>query len=79
MVRNLWNDELLASSWFSSEVGLKQGVKTDSHHFKAIGLLVEALELFFQTAPSGEVQQRLTSEIYLTQVEITLPSHKCEE
>lgn len=39
---------------------------------EARGNLVEALEMFFETAPSEEVQQRLTSEIYLTQVEINL-------
>ena len=30
---------MLASSWFSSEAGLKQGLRTGSHHFKAVGLL----------------------------------------
>ena len=30
---------MLALSWFPSEVGLKQGVRTGSHHFKAVGLL----------------------------------------
>ena len=34
--------------------------------------LVEALELVFETAPSEEVQQRPTSEIYLTRVEINV-------
>ena len=26
-------------SWFPSDLGLKQGVRTVSHHFKAVGLL----------------------------------------
>ncbi len=34
--------------------------------------LKEALELFFETAPDAEIQQRLTNEIYLTQVEVKL-------
>ncbi len=32
--------------------------------------LIEALELFFETAPADEVQQRLNNEVYLTQVEV---------
>ena len=28
-----------ALSWFLSEAGLKQGVRTGSHHFKAVGVL----------------------------------------
>ena len=32
--------------------------------------LVEALELFFETAPDEEIQQRLANEVYLTQVDI---------
>ena len=32
--------------------------------------LVEALELFFETAPDEEIQQRLATEVYLTQVDI---------
>ena len=34
--------------------------------------LVKALELFFETAPAGEVQQRLSNEVYLTQVEVNV-------
>ena len=34
--------------------------------------LREALELFFETAPSEEVSQRLHGEIYVTQVEVAV-------
>jgi predicted RNase H-like HicB family nuclease len=32
--------------------------------------LQEALELFFECAPESEVQQRMTGEVFVTQVEI---------
>jgi predicted RNase H-like HicB family nuclease len=32
--------------------------------------LQEALDLFFECAPKHEIQQRLTGEIYLSQVEV---------
>ena len=32
--------------------------------------LREALELFFETAPSEEVQRRLTEEVFVTHVEV---------
>ena len=32
--------------------------------------LVEALELFFETAPADEVAQRLHGEVYVTTVEV---------
>lgn len=34
--------------------------------------LREALELFFENAPAEEVARRLTSEVYVTQVEIAV-------
>ena len=34
--------------------------------------LKEALELFFETAPAGEIQHRLHDEIYVTRVEIAV-------
>lgn len=34
--------------------------------------LQEALELFFETASSGEIQQRFHEEIYITQLEIAV-------
>jgi predicted RNase H-like HicB family nuclease len=34
--------------------------------------LQEALELFFETAPSAEVRDRLHGEIYVTKVEIAV-------
>ena len=34
--------------------------------------LQEALELFFETASSGEIQQCLHEEIYITQLEIAV-------
>ena len=33
--------------------------------------LKEALELFFETAPATEIEDRLHTEIYVTQVEVT--------
>ena len=33
--------------------------------------LKEALELFFETASSTEIEERLHTEIYVTQVEVT--------
>jgi predicted RNase H-like HicB family nuclease len=32
--------------------------------------LVEALELFFETADSTEIQERLPNEVFVTQVEV---------
>ena len=32
--------------------------------------LKEALELFFETASAAEIQERLHSEVYVTQVEV---------
>jgi predicted RNase H-like HicB family nuclease len=32
--------------------------------------LVEALTLFFETASSTEIQQRLHSEVFITQIEV---------
>jgi predicted RNase H-like HicB family nuclease len=34
--------------------------------------LREALELFFETASSKEISQRLGNEIYITQIEVAL-------
>ena len=34
--------------------------------------LKEAIELFYETAPEEEVQGRLHSEIYVTQVDVTI-------
>ena len=34
--------------------------------------LIEALELFFETADPAEVKERLGSEVFVTQVEIAL-------
>ena len=34
--------------------------------------LIEALELFFKTAPDNEIQVRLRSEIYITRVSISI-------
>ena len=34
--------------------------------------LVEALELFFETAPDEEIQQRLATGVYLTQVDVNV-------
>ena len=34
--------------------------------------LKEAIELFYETAPEEEVQRRLHSEIYVTQVDVTI-------
>ena len=34
--------------------------------------LVEALELFFETADPSEIQQRLRSEVYITPIEVTV-------
>ena len=34
--------------------------------------LKEALELFFETASPGEIQQRLQEEVYVTRVEVTV-------
>ena len=34
--------------------------------------LNEAIELFYETAPEEEVQRRLHSEIYVTQVDVTI-------
>ena len=34
--------------------------------------LVEALELFFETADPSEIQQRLRSEVYVTPIEVSV-------
>ena len=34
--------------------------------------LVEALELFFETADPSEIQQRLRSEVYVTPIEVDI-------
>ena len=34
--------------------------------------LKETLELFFETAPENEIQERLHQEVYVTQVEIAV-------
>lgn len=34
--------------------------------------LKEALELFFESASSGEIQQRLHTEVYVTNVEVAV-------
>ena len=34
--------------------------------------LREALELFFETAPDEEIRQRLTGEVFVTQVEVAV-------
>ena len=34
--------------------------------------LVEALELFFETADPSEIQQRLSSEVYVTPIEVAV-------
>ena len=34
--------------------------------------LAEALTLFFETAPSEEVDRRLRGEVYVTQIEVTV-------
>ena len=34
--------------------------------------LKEALELFFETASSGEIRQRLHSDVFVTQVEVAV-------
>lgn len=34
--------------------------------------LAEALALFFETAPPGEVDRRLRGEVYVTQIEIAV-------
>ncbi len=34
--------------------------------------LKEALDLFFEVAPKGEIQQRLGGEIYLSQIEVAI-------
>ena len=34
--------------------------------------LIEALELFFETASPSEVSERLTSEVYVTSVEVAV-------
>ncbi len=39
---------------------------------KARENLAEALELFFETASPQEIEQRLHSEVYITQVEVAV-------
>ena len=34
--------------------------------------LAEALALFFETAPAGEINRRLHGEVYVTQVEVAV-------
>lgn len=34
--------------------------------------LAEALSLYFETAPAEEISRRLTSEVYVTQVEVAV-------
>jgi predicted RNase H-like HicB family nuclease len=34
--------------------------------------LIEALELFFETASSSEIQERLRPEVYVTRLEVTV-------
>lgn len=34
--------------------------------------LAEALTLFFETAPAGEVDRRLRGEVYVTQIEVAV-------
>ena len=34
--------------------------------------LREALELFFETAPAEEIARRLSSDLYVTQIEVTI-------
>jgi len=34
--------------------------------------LAEALALFFETAPAGEVDRRLRGEVYVTQIEVAV-------
>ena len=34
--------------------------------------LAEALALFFETAPPGEVDRRLRGEVYVTQIEVAV-------
>lgn len=34
--------------------------------------LQEALELFFESAPSGEIQKRLHGEVYITHLEVNV-------
>lgn len=36
--------------------------------------LREALELFFECAPEGEVQSRLTTQVFITQLEVSVGS-----
>ena len=58
---------MLALSWFPSKVGLNQGVRTGSHHFKAVGLLapykdslcVTIAEVFLEC---GEEIERMREE-----------------
>jgi len=39
---------------------------------EAKGNLVEAIELFFETADSSEVQNRIRTEIFITRVEVAV-------
>jgi predicted RNase H-like HicB family nuclease len=34
--------------------------------------LIEAIELFFETADESEIQQRLRSEVYVTPIEVAV-------
>ena len=39
---------------------------------KARSNLLEALELFFETAPTEEITRRLSNEVYVTQLEVSV-------
>lgn len=39
----------------------------------ASGPCKEALELFFETASPGEIESRLSGEVYVTQVQVAVP------
>ncbi len=39
---------------------------------KARNNLVEALELFFETADPSEVQERLSTEVFITRLEVSV-------
>ena len=51
-------------SWFPSEVGLKQGVRTGSHHLKAVGLL----DIFWLRDESMEDTATLPPEIIAEEI-----------
>jgi len=43
--------------------------------------LIEAVELFFETASPSEVRERLHSEVYVTPIEVARcnPAHNCRQ